>query len=203
MKANTINEMLVGNLPHKSHLEEGRRYLGMSSIADCAKSLYFRYSAPNNTKRETSDQDHWYCWTGYLHEAGILSLLGMKQITFEIIAPFDNRFRGHTDHEMDDTVVDVKSTNFTRFQYIKGGKIPVQHIWQMQAYMRYAPYEHGVLIYVARDVPFKHWDFPFLAVDVFKDDKLGFKIEQKAKRILEAIDRGIPPYCNCPRCKPR
>lgn len=203
VKADTFNRLLLENLHTESPHDPTRNYLGMSQIGDCALELYRKMVGTGGAARDDVRM-RWYEWTGQIHEEAVLKLLGVKQTRHSIVAAWDSRFRGHTDHEINDTVVDIKSTHWKKFLEIKGNNhlVPHMHQWQMQAYMKYGPYEHGVLIYIARDVPHEEWAFPFVAVDVSKNDAVGEKLEQKAAMILYAIDKRseLEIVCNCWKC---
>jgi hypothetical protein len=193
-----FKKMLMKGLRTRSGYEERRAYLGMSGIGNCARKLFMDYV----NGRHTDDQGYWYCWTGYLFEAGVLALLGLEKREREITASFDARFRGHTDFYTDDgTVVDVKSTTLEKFIAVKKAGPPFAHVAQMQMYMRHGQYGKAVLIYTVRDIPARAWTEPFWTVDVPPDRALMDRLDFKAKMILEAIDRRIPPACECGYCR--
>jgi len=122
----------------------------------------------------------------------------------ELVADFDERYRGHTDYELPDgTLVEIKSTRWDKFVEIVHVKPRgnFRHIAQVQAYMRHGNYSHAILIYVARDMPHRDWEFPFWCVDVPRDERLMDELDEKAKMILAAIDKGQPPDCTCRYCR--
>jgi len=70
-----LKQQLSDALRQKSGLEQHRPYLGMSGISQCPRKLYREFLGG---RKLPTDQQHWYCWTGYLHEAAIMNLLGVK-----------------------------------------------------------------------------------------------------------------------------
>lgn len=198
MNAHSLKDMLVTGLRKQSGLEGHRHYVGMSGIGGCSRKLYQEYL---DGRKPPRDQDHWFCWTGYMHEAAVVKLLGITQQPREIVAGFDQRFRGHTDFELGDTVVDIKSVNWEKFQWLMAKEeYPHNNIAQVQMYMRHGNFANAVLIYVARDVPPRDFVVPFWTIDVKPDTELMDILDDKAKRILRAIDRRQPPMCECGWC---
>jgi hypothetical protein len=211
MLAKELKQQLVESFRTHSRHDRFRNYLGMSGIGGCPRQLYFQTIEPI----EADDRLKWYGWTGYLHEAGLKDLLGAHEeavatllggsspVGRELIADFDERYRGHTDYELSDgTLVEIKSTRWDKWIEIKAikGANP-RHIAQVQAYMRHGDYPHAILIYVARDMPHRDWEFPFWCVDVPRDEWLMNELDEKAKMILAAIDSGRPPDCTCKYCR--
>lgn len=199
----TLKNQLCDALREKSGLEHHRPYLGMSGIGQCPRKLYFEFV---NGRRPPTDQQHWYCWTGYVHEAAIVDLLaGEKKLAeqIEVIAAFDSRFRGHVDYVIDGQLIEIKSTAWNKFTGIKLDNRPQrEHLEQVQMYMRHGGWTHTQIIYVARDVPHREFDGPpFWIFDVYPDKQLADKLDQKARDILAAIDRHQPPRCECGYCR--
>ena len=75
-------------LREQSGLEQHRPYLGMSGIAGCPRKLYMEFMGG---RKPPTDQQHWYCWTGYMHEAAVVRLAGLTQLRqralFDVAAP--------------------------------------------------------------------------------------------------------------------
>lgn len=206
MQTDQILPELDKHLRRHSGLEQ-RTYLGMSSIGYCPRKIYFDLTRG----RSFDDRDARMCYVGYLFErdlrerlitVGVLNHYGplndpKNPVGKELIAPFDNRFRGHTDGELDgETLLEIKSVSLRRFEEVDYNGVCInEHYAQVQCYMRYGHYAHTVLIYVCRD-SFQHmlFDIPYRFAD-------GEVYEGKAKRILAALDRREAPRCTCQRCK--
>ena len=144
-----------------------------------------------------------------MHEAEIMKLLGGSKRVHELVAPWDKRFRGHTDHELEDgTLLEIKSVTWKLFARMQTNQKPR---WkdrsQVQAYMRYGGFPHGILLYVPRDIPPWVWDGkdstvkPFWCVGVKRNEKWMDELDERARRVLECMDRGEPPACECGHCK--
>ena len=197
--------------PSRPKNHEERDYLGMSGIAGCPYQQYLRLVDPP----KPNDRMRWYAWTGYTHEAAIIELIegagieGAKQGEQDIIADFDDRFRGHIDYCVGRTVIDVKSVYYKKLVNVAYDGPPFENVAQMQMYMAHGNFANGILIYVARDVP--HWEWEamrydkarfgaFHVVDVPRDQVLIDKLNTKAKMILDGVDQRVPPRCDCGRC---
>lgn len=113
-----------------SREEEPRDYLGMSKAGSCPRAWYWSYVDPE----PAGDMMDYYRWAGYGYERMVLDCLDVatarqpfarvhqlpvevRQVSREIVAHFDPRLRGHTDHESPDglTVLDVKSTEWWKY----------------------------------------------------------------------------------------
>jgi hypothetical protein len=209
MKAKDLKHRLIESLRTNGPHQEWRGYVGMSGIGGCPRDLYWRAIDPILA----SDQLHWYGWSGYLHEAALKNLLGAHReaiLTFlsgslpvgrELIADFDPRYRGHTDHEAPDgTLIEYKSTGWNKFLKIQQRGAGLRHIAQVQAYMRHGNYPNAIIVYVARDVPHREWQIPFWCLDVERDERMMDELDEKARMVLAAVDVGIPPECTCNYC---
>ncbi len=203
MNAIAMKDKLCLALREKSGLERQRPYLGMSGIGQCPRKLYFDMI---EGRRAPSDQQHWYCWTGYLHEGGVIGLLGLDAVELrqmEIVAAFDARFRGHVDCPMKDQVVEIKSVNWDKFNRVREtGQAEPNHRDQVQMYLRHGGWESGLVVYVARDVPYREFDGPPLwVVEIEPDPVLADRLDEKAQRILAAVDARESPVCECGWCR--
>jgi hypothetical protein len=175
---------------------EDRSYLGMSQIAKCPRYLY---SQMVNGCEKPGLQSLRYFHEGYVHEADILEracLAGLAVVNQnrELIAPFDERFRGHIDGEVDGDLVEIKSVNAERFQSILDVGAFFEHMDQCQMYMRYGGYERALIVYKNRDTGVLY------VYEMHKSDRHGRRLEEKARGILAAVDDRVPPACTCGRC---
>lgn len=206
IKANWLKGELSQALRAKSGLEGRRAYLGMSGIGNCSRKLYFEFV---QGKAEASDQAHWYCWTGYLHEAAVLGLIvpeqnkGELRRQVEVVAGFDNRFRGHVDFAFEQQVIEIKSVGWDKFKKIReAGRPQYEHRCQVQMYLRHGGWRQGLVVYIARDVPHNEFDgLPFWVFEVEPDETLANTLDAKARMILTAIDRREAPECSCGWCR--
>ena len=220
MKAKDVQMMLDTNL--KASRGPPRTYLGMSNAGLCPRAWYWRTTGP----RAYDVRMAFYGLVGYALEAAIVRHLGAEvvpakstddgfpiygemliRVNKELTASFDDRYKGHIDHELaDGTLVECKSVTWAKFLKLQDWKTAADnHIPQVQAYMRHGEYEHAVIIYVPRDIDYNEYrtarQFPFYVVDVKKDNWLGARLEVKARKVLAAMDAKEPPQCTCKRCK--
>lgn len=213
MNAMTLKADLCRALREKSGLEAHRPYLGMSGIGGCPRKLYFDFV---EQREVAGDQQHWYCWTGYLHEGAVVELLGSvvsnpnqeeegvkpwrRQV--EVVAGFDQRFRGHVDYIIGEFVVEVKSVGWEKFCRIKeDGQAQYEHRAQMAMYLRHGGWQRGYIVYIARDVPHREFEPPFWVFELEWDEGLMERMDRKARDVLAAIDRKEPPACTCSYCR--
>ncbi|HZQ06056.1 MAG TPA: hypothetical protein VFD70_05710 [Anaerolineae bacterium] len=215
MQPSRVNELVTQAIRETSGLVTHRPYLGMSQIARCSRQLYFDFV---EGREHQSDRAHQNCKRGYLiegefktmlaamgvirvvtgfpaqdHETGAL-LYGCER---EIIAPFDSRFRGHTDGEtVDGDLLEIKSMTQEKFEKaLQLNRIDVAHYWQVQAYMRYGEYSTAIVEYVSSET------FDHHAFRIAINPRLGAEMEAKAKAILAAIDTHNAPRCECGKCQ--
>lgn len=202
MDAIALKDQLCSALREKSGLEPRRPYLGMSGIGRCPRKLYRDFLEGRD---QPGDQQHWYCWTGYLHESGIIGLLGgVEKESVEVVAEFDRRFRGHTDHRMGPDLVEIKSVEWRKFCRVReSNQAEFDHLAQVQMYLRHGKmWPQALVVYVARDVPYREWEGPpFWVVEVRPDERLADRLDEKARRVLAAIDSGEVPVCECGWCR--
>jgi hypothetical protein len=200
-----LKTFLMDALRRQSGLEARRPYLGMSSISQCPRKLYFDFV---EGREPATDRNHWTCWSGYLYESALLGLLGSQfpgqaqSCQFEIVAGFDSRFRGHVDWVLDGDLVEIKSTNWANFGRIIESGPNQRTIDQVQCYMRHGAFEKAHIVYIARDVPGDQWrGLPLWTFEQYPLPELAGRLDEKAQRILAAVDRGLPPGCECGWCR--
>lgn len=203
MNAIALKDQLAQALRQKSGLEGHRPYLGMSGIGSCPRKLYMEFIGG---KERPSDQQHWYCWTGYMHEAAVIGLIAGEQTVqrqVEVVAEFDPRFRGHVDYVLGSQVVEIKSVGWEKFIKIRDeGRAQYEHRAQVQMYLRHGGWPKGLIIYIARDVPHREFDGPpFWVFEADPDRKLADTLDAKAREVLAAIDRRETPACECGWCR--
>lgn len=214
INAITLKDQLCQGLREKSGLEGQRNYLGMSGIGQCPRRLYLDFV---EGRVSASDQQHWYCWTGYVHEAAVIRLLAedlteappqgskptdlLRQV--EVVAGYDQRFRGHVDYVLSERVIEVKSVGWDKFVRIRDDDQPqYEHRCQVQMYLRHGGWARGLVIYIARDVPHREFDGPpFWVFEVEPDEVMADRLDRKAQDVLAAIDRREPPACTCSWCR--
>ncbi len=157
------------------HLREElpRKYLGMSSIGQCPREQYWNYV--NREPRQP--RMAWYSMVGEALETAIVERLGAEQVRRDVVAEFDDWFRGHTDHEMGNTLIEIKTASFSKYSRLFRSGEPFQpNVDQCQMYMRHGKFDHAVLIYTPRDIAHKRWEenpdippLPFWVLDVPPD----------------------------------
>jgi hypothetical protein len=114
----------------------------------------------------------------------------------ELMAPFDERFRGHIDGEIEGDLLEIKSVDDLRFGHVMNlGRPFEEHVDQVQMYMRYGGYERALLVYKCRNTG------DVLVKELARDERLGLALEEKAHLILAAVDAGEPPACTCGYCR--
>lgn len=186
-----------GFIPH-------RTYLGMSGIGYCPRQLYFELL---QERPPLPDGAHWRCWAGLMYEQAIGDLLAIEvgRCRETLVAPFDDRYRGHVDFQTPDgrLLVEVKTVTWEAFHRIRvEGVFPDAHQCQVQAYLQHGPWEQAVLLYMGRDIPNnRQTHIPIWTFNVYLDETIGAALDAKARMVLDAYDRKVAPDCTCGRHK--
>jgi hypothetical protein len=181
-----------------SGLEPHRAYLGISQVARCPRLAYRSYLEGVDTG---SDYAHRMCYAGYLYEKDVLQRLREMRIATlnrrEVVAKVDDRLRGHIDGVTTwGDLLEIKSVTTSKFDLVSSqARALHEHNDQVQLYMRYGGYKFCWLIYVCRE------SFEHKVIRVRYDEAKGVALEQKALRILEAIDQRKMPKCECGYCE--
>ncbi len=202
MNAIDIYDKLLQYTIAKSGAER-RAYLGMSRISDCPRVLYRELVAGG--ERDWSIAMHLNCYAGYLYERDIKERLGNLNLYVpgserELVANFDQRFRGHTDGAISDgRLLEIKSTVQSNLaDIIARHRLPYRHYQQVQIYLHHGGFPGAVVVYVARDTGNLHVE------EIRPHPSVADDLNAKARRILDALDSPIDhiePACECHRCK--
>lgn len=176
---------------------EDRHYLGMSAISQCPRKLY-REMVSGRDRPDRSSLILFH--EGYVHERDIVDRLAkigfpVRNAQRELIAPWDERLRGHIDGEVDGELLEVKSLNADRFEQVRERGPFSAHADQAQLYMRYGGYPSAVLIYKSREMG------ALWIERVFYNEARAQVLEDRARMILLAVDRREPPVCTCVYCR--
>ena len=176
---------------------EAHNYLGMSQIGKCPRYLYD--FLVGGQQQKPSPVLRRFLHEGQLHEEDILNRLvvtecRMNVLERELVAPFDERFRGHVFLELDGDLAVIKSLSGFKHEEMRDHGAPFEHMDQCQMYMRYGGYERALILYKCRD------NGELYVYEMHKSDRHGERLEQKAKMVLAAVDDRMPPACTCGRC---
>lgn len=190
---NAIDEYIVAH----SGFEKSRNYLSISHVVGCPRQAVREYKHGFPVSHNT----HRMAFAGYQHEASIREILVNRglitQINVEVVAPFDDRLRGHLDAVSGINVLEIKSLSSRRWEKLlqQSPKAFHEHYAQCQLYMLYGGFKFAFVIYRNRE-SYEHrvCSFPF-------KETAALDFEQKAKLILRAIDQGESLVCSCGYCK--
>jgi len=196
MEPKVLREAIEGWTEENCGFEE-RDYLGMSQIWECPAELYDRMV---NGRQAFMGRGARMCYEGLLHETDMierLQALGVYGPGQELVAEWDERFQGHTDGVLLDgdegeLLLEVKSTTRRSFKEVRGSNRALQRDYeQVQMYLLYGGWERAVIVYKCRETgevrPIMVW--PHAATQE--------RLEGKARRVLEAVDLGERPECEC------
>ena len=209
MNASQVQSLLMTNYRQKSQYAPRRDYLGMSGVGGCPREWYFRAVGDTESTQMEKDRMAWYSMVGYALEDAVVKRLGGFQARRSLVADFDSRYKGHTDHELrDGTLIEVKTVYWEKFLTLQDSGVGAeQNVAQCQAYMRHGDFPHAVLVYTPRDIPHNAWtqayrnSLPFWCADVPRDEAIADRLDGKAKRVLAAMNANVPPMCTCGYCK--
>lgn len=196
MTTKELEAQLAKHLRLHSGLES-RSYLGMSQVAKCARQAYDSFvDGPDLT-----DFQHRMCYAGYVYEQDVLQRMREMRVARldrrELVASFDDRFRGHIDGVTAwNDLLEIKSVTASKFELVdKGNRALHEHNDQVQLYMRYGGWNYTWLVYVNRE------SFEHRVIRVRYDEQRAVDMENKAKKILQAIDARQRPKCECGYCE--
>ncbi len=198
MKPEIIKDKINFLIKSKSKLELKRNYLGMSNIAGCELVLYNNFFY----EMKPSLKDYQNSYRGYMYESiikGWLISIGfmVPGTEKEIVAGFDERFKGHIDGEdYKGNLIEIKSVTQAKFEKIKAdGRLPFRNFCQIQAYLRYGNYDYCTVIIVSTET------LDIEIMQIRDNPKILTAIHTKAISVLNAINNNIPPKCTCGKCK--
>lgn len=194
---NNIQQAIEHYIVDHSGFDEYRNYLGMSRLSECPRKIYneFLRGTPIN------ENTHRMAYAGYEQEKCILDMLIGSHVAQlsprELIAPFDNRIKGHIDAEtLDGQLLEIKSVSAFKWKKIVEENRPLHsHAVQVQMYMHYGGYKKGIIVYRNRET------YEHIVFEEHPSPEKVRKYELKAQIILRAIDDDIAPMCECGRCK--
>ena len=179
---------------------ETRSYLGMSQVAYCARAAYDRFVDGDPGLTQDSFL-HRMCYVGYLFEEDVLRRLREMKIAVldrrEVVAGFDDRLRGHIDGLTRwGDLLEIKSVTSSKFELVdRQGRALYEHLDQVQLYMHYGGWKYAWIVYVCRET------FEHRVIRVRYEEARAARLEEKARRILKAIDERERPACECGYCK--
>ena len=177
---------------------EHRAYVGMSGIGGCLLKQWLNFKFGQVPSLSGAK----YGTRGYMFEANAkvrLERIGLYVPGSEmaLVAPWDDRFRGHTDGATKDgMLLELKSIKEDAFQVVVNKDQPKpEHMAQVQTYMLYGQWEACLVVYIETNT-LNHW--PLL---VKRNTNIGVRMEQRARTVLEMIDSNTPPLCECNFCR--
>ena len=189
---NKINDHIIKN----SGWEPTRNYLSISHISGCPRRAVFEYK--NGFKVE--EGTHRMCYAGYEQEKSVKDILIqtgiIQRVNVEVVAPFDERLRGHLDGANVEAVIEIKSVSSRKWEKLqREGRAFYEHFVQCQLYMRYGGWRKAFVVYRNRET------YEHKTVEILYNASKAQEFELKAKIILDAIDGGELPDCTCGRCE--
>jgi len=193
-----INEILKEKVEATCRYEAKRNYLSMSKIAECSKKLTLELI--NGTKPDYNIKAR--CWLGYHFEDIIAQWLIKKKILLPEsrgieISTFEGKFKGHIDGHTDMMrLIEIKSLSEIKFQKLLSDiKVPTKNFFQTQTYMYNSRFKEATIIYVCRET------MQFETRSFNRVDKIGQRMNEKALRILDALNNMKIPDCDCGYCQ--
>ena len=181
-----------------SGFELRRNYLSISHIAGCPRQAVREYKEGY----EVQEYSHRMAFAGYEMEVGVRAILEAEEVAdpssryMEVVAPFDERLKGHLDGlTVDGDIIEIKSVSRSQFKKIEEkGKVLWSHFVQTQLYMRYSGRKLAFVVYRCRD------NYEYKVLELRYQEKMAAEFEDRARRILAAIDNDTILECECARC---
>lgn len=168
----------------------GEPYLGMSQISKSEDDLLAMIQGQG---WQPTEEDHLRLRLGHVFEAvveGLLFEAGLVEEDviygdeLEVVAAFDERFRGHIDGYFPcGALLEIKSTYQSKLDYLmKQKRLPSRVYEQVQMYMAHGRFDEAYVVYIARDTG-RMWVFYVRPNPVVQQ-----KLNAKAKRVLARFD---------------
>lgn len=196
--ANEIEQEITADL-RQNGMELHKKYLGISHVARCSRQAFD--SMADGLDAENDYQQRMYYVGGLFEQDVMMRLVRMKFAKAErreVVAPFDDRLRGRIDGLTSwGDLLEIKSLTKSKFGLVYDAQRALhEHNDQVQLYMRYGGWEYAWIIYVCRET------FEHKVIRVRYDERKAEMLEEKAKRILAALDaRQGAPVCECGYCE--
>lgn len=200
MNSQEIAHSLITYISENSGFEPDRDYLGMSNIGKCPREIYNLYF---ETIKPTPEM-HRNSFRGYMYEREIITGLINKRLlenfpgeeTF-IIAPFDDRFKGHVDGRfVTGELLEIKSVSKRKYEHISNkNRLPYYNYMQIQCYMKYGHFPSCFCVIVCTETT------EINVLEIKPNSHVQQEVEAKAKMLLRCIDNRNFPDCTCGKCK--
>jgi hypothetical protein len=200
MRGGTVDKVEFRKVLEEAALgdfDESRDYLGMSQIGRCPRVLWRDLT---NGRQRPGFKGLVYCHEGLVHQADVVDRLRVAGIDLhrreeELIAPWDGRFRGHVDGEVEGALLEIKSLSVAGMENVRFHGPRRRDRLQVQAYMHYGGWDRALIVY-------KCWDTGRLWVEeVLYNEGVAGELEDKAREVLAAVDGGPRPRCTCGKCR--
>lgn len=195
---NDLNKAIDNYISQNSGFDTKRVYLGMSSVGDCQRKQVQAFLNGMVPDMKT----HRMAMRGYrMEKIANEILIGsgiMKPDSQRVLyAPFDKRLEGHTDGEsVNGELIEIKSKIQRKFdEIVATGRLTSREFNQIQCYMKYGDYKEAIVFIICPE----SFDTYTLRMHAYKH--IQDRIEEKALRVLEFIDKKVLPPCECGRCK--
>ena len=168
----------------------GGPYLGMSQIGKKEGDLVAMMQGKG---WQPSEEDHLRLRLGHVFETVIEGLLFEAGLVeedviygseLEVVADFDERFRGHIDGWFTNgALLEIKSTFQEKLDRLMASRRLPGHVYeQVQLYMVHGGFKEGYVVYIARDTG-RMW-----VCYVRPNRAVVEKLNAKAKRVLAQFD---------------
>ena len=193
-----IKQILQEKVAATCRYEAKRNYLSMSKIAECSRKIALEFV--NGTKPDYNTKAR--CWLGYNFEDIVAQWLIEEKILLpesrgKEISVFGGKFKGHIDgHSNQMKLIEIKSVSTDKFERIlRDIKVPTKNFFQTQTYMYNGGFKEAMIIYVCRET------MEFEVRSFNRVDKIGQRMNEKALRILDALNNMKIPVCDCGYCQ--
>lgn len=193
MLSTDLQRQLVNHIIKNSGHEDHRAFIGLSQISRCEQVLYDRFihgeSAGVSEKMKSALAHD-------LQEVLVVKLTVLRMFApGRIIELHGGLVQGHPDGEVCGDLLEIKTVE--REDWLPGiGRLPTGVYWQVQAYLHYAGYRFGHVVYIARDTG------SIKVIGVRKNPDVCRQIDIKVTRLVAAVKSLQRPDCTCGRCEP-
>lgn len=192
-----ILNSIIEYIEKYSGFETRRDYVSISHLSECPRKIVREFLDGFSVEEHT----HRMAFAGYESERNVKAMLRelgyLEREDVEVVAPFDERLRGHLDGIWEENVIELKSVSHIQFEKVrkKTDRVLWKHYVQVQMYMHYSGLRNALVFYRDRE------SYEHMVIAVPYNEVKALEFERKAKNILLAIDDNRLPECECGRCE--
>jgi len=193
MEAKEVRGELLAYARRSCKPFEKRLYLDISRLGECPRKLAWEMLYSGSPGEDIKLR----LFVAQLMESNLVSrlvkLFGSTYVLPKPIYAMMGKLLGYTSGEFGKILVTIKS--IPNDDALPDGRASNNHYWMTQALMHFGHYTRCIIIYESRA------SGRIRTYDITYSPSIGEECEKKAVLILDSVNEGQLPKCNCGRCK--